>query len=190
MAGKRTKPVMEKITEISPWMIDMRGMTSGLLTITEPHGRLRYPSGSMTIFWNASCECGNSHIVHAAKFMRGDIKSCGCLGSTSAHIAAEKLKGKVYTPRELKRSGHRYREFFDKRFGQLVVRDLSHAVSYIIHGKRIETKWSIYWICECSCGKQVTRTARYLMQKGSEKSCGCASIKSKNMRRTPTKVKK
>ena len=189
MAIKRAKPVMEKITEISPWMVDMRGMVSGRLTITEPHGRLRYPSGSMTIFWKAACECGNIHVVHAAKFMRGEIKSCGCLGSTDAHVAAKTLKGRVYNPCELRRSKHRYQELFDKVFGRLTVVDLSHAISYTIHGKRTETKWSIYWICVCTCGKQVTRTARYLMQKGSEKSCGCASIKSRNMRRIPKVIK-
>lgn len=181
---KKVKPVMEKITKISPWMLDMTGMKSGLLTITNPHGRLKYPSGSITVYWNAVCECGNTHVVNAAKFNRGDIQSCGCLTTRDSHEAGKSLAGTVHTPNELRHSGHRYRELFDLTFGKLTVVDLSHAVSYEIHGTRTETKWAIYWICECACGKQVVRTARYLTEKGPSKSCGCTSMKLRNIRRT------
>lgn len=171
--------MMEKITEVSPWMLDMSGMKSGLLTITTPHAKLRYPSGSMNVYWNAVCECGNKHIVNSAKFNRGNIKSCGCLATKDSQEATKSLSGTV----ELRRSGHRYRELFDTKFGKLTVIDLSHAISHLVHGKRTETKWTINWICECACGKQVVRTDRYLFQKGPTKSCGCSSVKTRNLRR-------
>lgn len=177
-------PVMTRITKLSPWMTDLTGMISGKLTIIEPYGCLRYPSGSMATFWVAKCECGNTHITQGQGFLRGDIQSCGCIKTSQGCLESTTLKGTRFTPKELRKSGHRFPDLYDQTFGKLTVIDLSHGMSYIVHGKkRVETKWRIYWNCICACGKQVTRSSRYLMQKNGIRSCGCSSKKSINIRR-------
>lgn len=175
---------MIRLTEVSPWMCDMRGMKSGSLTITEPHSKLVYPNGSMATYWKADCECGNTHIVHSAKFNRGDIKSCGCILTRDMMEAKKTLKGTVLTPRELAQSGHKYPYLMDEQIDLLRVTDLSHAVKHeVMYKGKKEYKLIIYWMCHCKCGKDLLRSNRYLLWEKKVKSCGCADPKRKNYRK-------
>ena len=176
---------MVRITEISPWMLDLRGVKMGMLTIVEPHAKLVYPSGSMSTYWKGICECGNEHIVHSAKFTRGEIQSCGCMTTVDMMDAKKLHKGKVLNPRELVASGHIYKNLLDIQIDRLTVLDLSHAMMHAIKTSagKTEHKWVIYWNCQCRCGKMVTRSNRYLLWAKKTKSCGCADPKRKNYRK-------
>lgn len=61
---------------------DITGLRSGKLVALGPIGQNRYG-----LLWQCQCDCGNESIVRAARLIRGEIRSCGCvLGKQGTHL--------------------------------------------------------------------------------------------------------
>ena len=162
-----------KLEKPTSRMMDLAGMKSGKLTITTIHGFSKYPNGSMITLWNSICECGNSHILNGNKFIRGDIKSCGCTSVSTSDIdrAFDSSKGKVLT-KFIIRETRKIDDFTGRTFGKLTVTDLSHGIQYHTMGKYAGKTLMLYWKCLCTCGKTCIRSGRYLRYSDNVH-CGC-----------------
>lgn len=178
---------MVRLTKVSSRMLDMTGMVSGLLTIVAPYAKIVYSNGKNNVYWLAKCECGNSHYVTVNTFNTGRARSCGCLSSSDVVSAKKTSQGTVYSALELDRSSIKYNSLLDKTIGKLTVIDLSHAITYRTkygHGDGVRLKVVVYWVCQCACGRVVTRSNKYLTEKIPQvKSCGCLGLNKKNIRK-------
>lgn len=106
--------------------------------------------------WRAKCDCGKEVTVSGRNFTMGRCKtSCGCMR----------------TPRKDK-------DYTGKIFGELtVIKKVPKPPNFTGHGA--------YWLCRCSCGKEVIRRWDYLLDVAKKNkhgiTCGCGL--SKYMRR-------
>lgn len=126
-----------------PGMIDMTGKQIGRLTVLR---RDKSKNGSAA-YWICQCKCGNIVSIRGTSLRdkNNPTLSCGCLSKEKTIRNTTELIGKT--------------------FGRLTVlkRDLSKPSG---RGK------SVYWICQCECGKIVSISGDSLKQ-GRTKSCGC-----------------
>jgi hypothetical protein len=92
------------------------------------------------------CECGTEKNVKVSALISGDSKSCGCLSKelTSQRNIID-ISGQV--------------------FGNLVV------IKRIEKPKNIKGE-SVYWQCQCICGKMIN-VSSWRLRSGTKKSCGC-----------------
>ena len=129
--------------------INLEGKKFGRWTVLRDSGK-RDSSGN--IMWECRCDCGNVTCVKGKSLTSGASKSCGCL---QREIAAETLK-------------KNFEDLTGQKFGELTVLGLDN--SYV--RKRREYKW----ICQCSCGKQISVFAGNL-RKGNTTRCRKCSYK-------------
>lgn len=57
----------------------MTGRRFGRLVVTSGPEQRRIPSGTTSLYWMCSCDCGNTKLVRGASLRNGTTKSCGCL---------------------------------------------------------------------------------------------------------------
>ena len=67
---------------------DLTKLKFGRLTSLNPTSK-RASNGS--VIWKCVCDCGNMKEVPAANLVRGDIKSCGCLGKENSSASGKKV---------------------------------------------------------------------------------------------------
>lgn len=92
--------------------------------------------------WLCRCDCGNEKAVTARDLKAGKVKSCGCRSHEHGHNRVD-LTG--------------------RKFGRLTA---------LRPTDRRDRKGSVYWECQCDCGRVAEVTEDALVQK-SVMSCGC-----------------
>lgn len=96
--------------------------------------------------WYCKCDCGNETIVTGDNLRQGITSSCGCLWHEKFTKA-------------------RFQDLTGQHFGELTVikRDETRPQGHQL---------PVYWICKCSCGKEISVLAENL-RSGNSQSCGC-----------------
>ncbi|SDB95584.1 hypothetical protein SAMN05421737_10485 [Shouchella lonarensis] len=95
-------------------------------------------------YWLCKCSCGTTKAVAQRTLINGTSKSCGC-----------------YAKKSGKKLGRKCLDLTGQTFGSLTVL------------KKVDLqRWSKYWLCKCSCGKELTISHQKLVNNYSE-SCNC-----------------
>jgi hypothetical protein len=145
---------------------DKIGLKINRLTIVDFKKEISKPISVML-----KCECGNVIIKPMKAFLRGRIKSCGCLSqeiSRHAKIKKEIPKPiKIYTYNPITNlSGRKYKNI---------------TVLYWCGVKVTNAGGKLpLWFCRCDCGKEMVRTTTSIMRNGDI--CGCTLKESRRKR--------
>lgn len=147
---KRIKPIIRKST------LNNLGLKINRVKITDFIKDMGKP-----LMVKLLCECGNTKIKPYSEFMKGKIKSCGCLKIEISQRAKEKKINKI--PKQY--SFIPPKDFSNKRFGKLVV--------LYFCGVRINKRGLKHslWYCQCDCGNFVIKTCNAFKNKNI--SCDC-----------------
>ena len=123
---------------------DLTGRKFGQLLVLERADRYISPRGQASTQYKCRCDCGKETVVAYSALVRGQSKSCGCLGKRHA--------------REAKIKGHA-----GEKYGMLTLIELQSS----------NTNDSCNWLCRCDCGKEIIKSFRYI-KRSRYPSCGCA----------------
>ena len=109
-------------------LIDLTDQKFGRLKVLAKDLERKTNNGS---YWLCECECGKIKSIKSSSLRRGEIQSCGCLRNERQ-----------------KEAKHRISEnnMINQRFGYLTVKYKSN---------RDNKNGSLYWWCECDCGKMI-----------------------------------
>ena len=133
-------------------LIDLTGQHFGRWTVIE-----KAESRNRTVYWKCKCECGTVKNVQGRLLRNGQSTSCGCYHKEiSSKILSKIAKNNI-------------KDLLGQVFGDLTVIAPS--------SKRSETGHA-YWICKCSCGKEIEVLGCRLV-KNNITHCGCKTITSK-----------
>lgn len=124
---------------------DLTGQKFGKLTVIRRD--LKRTGGAA--YWICQCECGNVKSIRGSNLTtsKNPTRSCGCL-------IKEINSSKIDVSSQI-----------GKQYGRLIVisRDLKKPIGH---------KQESFWICKCSCGKNISVRLSQL-KNGHTKSCGC-----------------
>ena len=127
---------------------DLTGKRFGRLVVV----KFSYMNTKGSAMWECICDCGELYLANSYLLLKGKVKSCGCLKSSSTlYDVVEERIG--YMGKAL--------DLIGQRFGRLTVIE------------KIGTKNSkVMWKCKCDCGNY-TESSTSSLRKGDSRSCGC-----------------
>jgi hypothetical protein len=139
-------------------MIDKIGLKIHRLTIIDMIFEIRKPTLCVL-----KCECGNTVKKPYREFIKGKVKSCGCIRREQSENAQKRRIEKNTHPKQ-----YQYipkNDITGQRFGMITV--------LYWCGVRISPSGvkAPLWLCGCNCGKEIIRTESVI--KSNKSSCGC-----------------
>lgn len=127
-----------------PKMIDLTGEKFGRWTVLQ----LDKENKKKGAHWICQCECGEKRSVCGQTLRNGRSKSCGCLHK---EIVTEIGHNNVI-------------DLTGKTFGKLTV---------LYKAPHDDNNTSVYWVCQCECGRITQPISGQNLRRGETISCGC-----------------
>lgn len=127
-----------------PAIIDLTGHTYNRWTVMERD----FSKKGKGTYWFCRCSCGTIKSISSNSLRSGSSKSCGCLQKEAV----------------IKTGHNNAIDLTNQRFGKLKV---------LYKANHVDNNTSVYWICQCDCGKITKPISAQNLRNGDTKSCGC-----------------